>query len=158
MVIPIKPPSLVSFFRLGLGGGMEPTNEPQQTYMPHSWEPPSSFSVFLSGRRQPPNSTGHRRPRPACSPSHDLHRVSPVQRGYEYNKAIAFHGPKILKGTIQNSVYSLYCIIMRSHLEYATEANALFRYQYLVRFNITSANFVRCNESSKIACVNSGNG
>ncbi len=30
------------------------------------------------------------------SSRHDLHRASPLQRGSEYSKAFAVHGPKIL--------------------------------------------------------------
>ncbi len=30
------------------------------------------------------------------SPRHDLYRISPLQRGSEYSKAFAVHGPKIL--------------------------------------------------------------
>ncbi len=49
------------------------------------------------------------------SPRHtSAHRVSPQQRGCEYSNAIAFHGPKILQQTTQNSVYPA---------EYAMEAN-----------------------------------
>ncbi len=57
-----------SRFRLGLGREMGPTNQPQQMCMPHRREPPSTFSVILRGRHQPPNSPGHRRPRPRGSP------------------------------------------------------------------------------------------
>ncbi len=44
------------FLRLGLCGGMRPTNQPQRVFMPHCWEMPSPFSVFLGGKGQPPNS------------------------------------------------------------------------------------------------------
>ncbi len=54
------------------------------------------LSAFLRGRHRPPNSPGHRRPRPRGSPRHDLRRVRPLQRGCEYSKAFAVHGPKIL--------------------------------------------------------------
>ncbi len=44
-------------------------------------------------------------------PRHDLHPVSPLQRGCEYSKVIAVHGPNILLWTIQNSVYpNLLCL------------------------------------------------
>ncbi len=91
-----KSPSILAFFRLGLGREMEPTNQPQKMCMPRRREPPSTFSVVLRGRHRPPNSPGHRRPRPRGSPRHDLHRVSPLQRCSEYSKAFAVHGPKIL--------------------------------------------------------------
>ncbi len=84
------------FFRLGLGGEMAPTNQPQQMFMSHRWEPPSTFSAVLRGRHRPPNSPGPRRRRPRGSPRHDLHRASPLHRGCKYSKAFAVHGPKIL--------------------------------------------------------------
>ncbi len=89
--IPIKSPSILTFFRLGLGREMGPTNQPQ-----HRREPPSTFFVFPHGRHRPPNSPGHRRSRPRGSPRRDLHRVSPLHRGCEYSKAFAVLGPKIL--------------------------------------------------------------
>ncbi len=49
---------------------------------------------FLRGRHRAPNSPGHRHPRPGSSPPHELHRVSALQKGCEYSKAI--YGPKIL--------------------------------------------------------------
>ncbi len=52
---------------------------------------------------------GNRRPKPGGSPRHDLQRVSPLQRGCEYSKAIDFHGPKILLRTIQTASIPLYC-------------------------------------------------
>ncbi len=102
----IPPPSLPSFLRLGLGGKMGRTIQPHQMIMSNCWEPPSPFSVFLSGRRLPLNSPGHRRPRPGSPPRNDLRRVRPLQGGCEYSKAITFHGPKILQWTIKNSVHS----------------------------------------------------
>ncbi len=41
--IPIRPPSLLPFFRLGLVGGMTHTNQADQVVMHHCWEPPSPF-------------------------------------------------------------------------------------------------------------------
>ncbi len=66
------------------------------------------FSVFLGGRHRPPNSSGHRCPRPGGSSPHDLHRVSPLQRGFEYSKAIALHGRTILLWTVPNNVFPVY--------------------------------------------------
>ncbi len=43
MVFPIKPPSIPSFFRLGLGVEMGPTNQPQQMFM----SPLGTSSRFL---------------------------------------------------------------------------------------------------------------
>ncbi len=43
--IPIKPPSLLPFFRLSLGGKIGLTNLAQQVLIPHNWEPPSPFSA-----------------------------------------------------------------------------------------------------------------
>ncbi len=109
--IPIKSPSILAFFRLGLGREMGPTNQPQQMCMPHRRGPPSTFSVFIRGRHRPPNSPGHRRSRPRGSPRHDFHRVSPLHRGCEYSKAFDVLGPKILLWTIKDSVYpTLLCL------------------------------------------------
>ncbi len=59
--IPIKPPSLLPFFRLGLGGGMGPTNQPKFVFMPHCREPSSPFFVFflptIKSRRSPTSET-----------------------------------------------------------------------------------------------------
>ncbi len=38
------------------------------------------LSVFFRGRRQPPHSPGHRRPRPGGSPLHHFHLVNILQR------------------------------------------------------------------------------
>ncbi len=54
---------------------------------------------------RPPNSPGHRRPRPRGSPQHDLHRVSPLHWVVENSKAFAVLGPKILQWTIKDSVH-----------------------------------------------------
>ncbi len=85
---------------------MGPTSQPQQFFMLHCWEPPSPFSVFLRGRRRPPNSPGHRRPRPRGPSRHDLHLVSKLQRGCEYSKVVALHDPSVVFRTFQSSLCS----------------------------------------------------
>ncbi len=52
-------------FRLGLGGGIGPTNQPKQVFMIHCCEPPFPFPVSFSAT----NSSGHRRPRPGPLPN-----------------------------------------------------------------------------------------
>ncbi len=81
-MMPIKPSSLLSFFRMGH------TNQPQQVFMPHCWEPPSPFSIFFCGRRQQPNSPW----------------LSPCQCTAK-SKKIVIRGPQIILLIIQNSVY-----------------------------------------------------
>ncbi len=118
------PPSRLSFFRLGLVGEMGPTNQPQQLFMPHRWEPPSHFSVFLHGRHRPPNSPGHRHPRPLGFPRHDIHHVNPLQRGCKYSKAILFMVRRSFCELSKTAFIPLYCTLLGPHLEYAMEANA----------------------------------
>ncbi len=67
----------------------------------------TSLRFLHRSPRQTPTTTFLRSPTSETwgSPRHDLHRVSPLQRGYEYSKATVFHRPKILLWTIQNSVY-----------------------------------------------------
>ncbi len=125
-IIRIKPPSLLPLFRLGLGGGMGPTNQPQEMFMPHCWESPSPFSVFPRGRRRPQNSLGHRRPRPGGSPWHDFHLVSALQRGCEYNRTTDFHGREIFLWIIRNSRYGAVLCHSAATMQckYAMKANA----------------------------------
>ncbi len=66
------------------------------------------FRLSLHSRHQPINSPGRRRPRPGGSPWHDLHRVSPLQRGCE---------------PFKTALFPLYCALVRPQLKYAIEAN-----------------------------------
>ncbi len=89
--------------------------------MPHCWEHPPPF---LRGRHQPQSTPSNRRPRPGGSPRHDLHRVSPLQRGCEYSKAIVFMVRRSFCEVSKTAFISLYCALVRPHLEYTMEANA----------------------------------
>ncbi len=79
-------------------------NESTNVHASLSWT--SLPDLRLSPRQTPTNQF----PRSLTSetwgfPRHDLRRVSPLPKGCQYSKAIAFHGPNILLRTIQNSAY-----------------------------------------------------
>ncbi len=104
--------------------GMEPTNQPQRVLLPHSWKPPFHLSVFLYGRRQPPNSTGHHRPRPGGSV--DMTFTSSVNCREATNTArrLVFMARRSFCEISKAAFIRLYCAKVRPHLEYAMEAKA----------------------------------
>ncbi len=121
-VIPIKPPSLLSFVRLGLGGGMGPTNQPQKIFMPYCWEPP--FSVFLRGRQRQliPQVTDIR--------DQGLHLETPFAASTHCREVantarrLLFMVRRYFSELSKKLIMPLDCAKVRPHLDYATEANA----------------------------------
>ncbi len=117
----LSPPSLLSFFRLGLAGEVGPTNQPQQMFMPHRWEPPSPFSAADTDHRIPQVTdvrdlgvplgttfTASAHCREAANAARRL--LFMVRRSFcELSKA---------------AFIALFCALVRPHLEYAMEANA----------------------------------
>ncbi len=104
--------------------GMEPTDQPQRVLLSHSWKPPFHFSVFLHGRRQPPNSTGHHRPRPAGSVVMTLTSSVHCREAANTARQLFFTIRRSLCELSKAAFIPLYCAIVRPHLEYAMEANA----------------------------------
>ncbi len=112
-MIQIKPISLLTFFRLGLGGEMGHTNQPQQIYMPHRREPPFT----LSGLLRPPNSpTSEALGFPSTRPS-------PCQPNVKRLRLL-FFVQRSLCELSKTAFTPLYCALVRPHLEYVMEAYA----------------------------------
>ncbi len=105
--IPIKPPSLLSLFRLGPDGEMGPTNQPQKC---------SCLTVGNLPPLSPSFSSADTAPQiPQVTDVRDLEvpldTTFTASSQCEYSKAITVHGPKLLLVTIQKNVYfALQCL------------------------------------------------
>ncbi len=103
---------------------MGPTHEPQQTFMPHCWEPPSPFSSSsaTNAKHQIPQAAEVQERRVP------LTRFSPRQctaerlRMQQDDCFSLFDGLSVTYRKLY--CIPLYCDIVRPHLEYAMEANA----------------------------------
>ncbi len=112
---------------------MGPTNRPQQMYMPHCWEPPFLFSVFLRGRHRPPNSPGHRHPRRGGS------SLQASTSSANTARRLLFMVRRSFCELSKSAFIPLYCALVRPHQENAMEANS-----QNLRANISHKRRVQC--------------
>ncbi len=89
----------------------------------HYLEPPSSFSVFLRGRCQPRNCSGHRRPRLGVPLDTTFTSRVHCRKAAIQKKAIVFTVRRSFCELSKTAFIPLYCAVVRPHREYALRAD-----------------------------------
>ncbi len=101
---------------------MGPTNQPQQMFMPHNWEPPSAFSVQTDTNHQIPQVTGVR----GLGVPTDMIFTSSVHCIGTANTArrLLFMVRRFFCEFSKTAFIPLYCVKVRPSLECTMKANA----------------------------------